>query len=226
MGMSEKFLISRDHFESNLRRSLNVLKNEEDFQDVTLVTDDFHQVRANKLLLSASSEYFKTILLINKHSHPLLCLDGIKFTELKNILEYIYNGEVRLEQKHLERFINVAKRLKLEGITNDQDKSGKSEKKDYPKNKKDVPNTSSEEIEDNSIIDPGAVKLEEFSDIEENDNEIGVNDYFTGGEFMDVPQDDSEMPFDSSLVALRPGIAKREREIQKIEEIKQKYEKL
>ena len=70
--MSEKFLISRDHFESNLRRSLNVLKNEEDFQDVTLVTDDFHQVRANKLLLSASSEYFKTILLINKHSHPLL----------------------------------------------------------------------------------------------------------------------------------------------------------
>ena len=217
--MSEKFLVSRDHFESNLRRSLNVLKNEEDFQDVTLVTDDLHQVRANKLLLSASSEYFKTILLINKHSHPLLCLDGIRFTELKNILEYIYNGEVRLEQKHLERFINVAKRLKLEGITNEQPETNENVKK-----KKEVPKKAYEPpLEDNSIIDPGAVKLEEFSDIEENENDI--NDYLTHteGEFMEMANEDLEMGYLNDSVNIEPH--QPYQTIQKIDEIKEKYEK-
>merc|ERR1712243_397167 len=34
-----------------------------------------------------------------------------------NILEYIYNGEIKINEEDLERFLEVAKRFKLDGLT-------------------------------------------------------------------------------------------------------------
>ena len=79
-------------FESNVSKSFGLLRNECYLHDVTLVGDDNKQVSAHKLVLSASSEYFKNIFKNNnKHAHPLLCLDGIASEELGNIMDYIYN---------------------------------------------------------------------------------------------------------------------------------------
>ena len=35
---------------------------------------------------------------------------------MKNIMDYIYNGEVQIYQEDLDRFLTVAQRLKLEGL--------------------------------------------------------------------------------------------------------------
>ena len=43
----------------------------------------------------------------HKISNPFLCLDAISSADLTNILDYIYNGEVQIYQKHLYRFMNV-----------------------------------------------------------------------------------------------------------------------
>ena len=48
------------------------------------------------MVLTACSGYFNDVLSQNTHSHPLLCIDGINFTELTNVLDYIYNGELVL----------------------------------------------------------------------------------------------------------------------------------
>ena len=67
----------------------------------------------------------KHILTHNKHSHPLLCLDGVSSGELQFVLDYIYQGEVQIYQEQLDRFLEVAERLKLEGLTgkdSDQEK--------------------------------------------------------------------------------------------------------
>ena len=84
-----------------------------------LIGDDHHQVSAHKLILSACSEYFKNIFKYNSmpNVHPLLCLDGVSADDLNNVMEYIYNGEVKLYQTNLKRFLDVAQRLKLEGMT-------------------------------------------------------------------------------------------------------------
>ena len=58
----------------------------------------------------------KNILKQNKHQHPLLCLEGISFKDLNNILNYIYNGEIKIYQKDLDSFVTIAERLKLEGL--------------------------------------------------------------------------------------------------------------
>ena len=107
-------------FFSNVTKTFSKLRKEEDFYDVTLVTDDQKQMSAHKVVLSSCSEYFKHILKQNNHSHPLICLEGIKSNELTNILDYAYNGEVNIQQDDLERFLFVAHRFKLEGLISEE----------------------------------------------------------------------------------------------------------
>ena len=50
-----------------------------------------------------------------------MCLDRIKSDDLRNIMDYIYNGEVQIFQDSLDRFLSVAQRLKLEGLMGNYD---------------------------------------------------------------------------------------------------------
>ena len=68
------------------------------------------------MVLVACSEYFNNVLSQNTHSHPLLCMDGINFSELNNVLDYIYNGEVSIYQEDLDRFLQIAQKLQLQGL--------------------------------------------------------------------------------------------------------------
>ena len=113
----EVFSLKWTDYQSNVSKSFQSLRNNEDFCDVTLVGDDFKQFTAHKVILSSCSEYFKNILKNNgKHSHPILCLQGLSFQDIQNILDYIYNGELNIYQEDIDRFLFVAQRLKLEGL--------------------------------------------------------------------------------------------------------------
>ena len=121
--MTEKFCLKWNDFQKNLTKSFGQLRNEDDFFDVTLVSDDKQQVSAHKLVLSSCSDYFKSILGQSKHSHPLLCLEGISSNELNNVLDYIYNGEIQIFQENLERFLQIAERFQLEGLIRGEENS-------------------------------------------------------------------------------------------------------
>ena len=108
-------------FQSNVSRTFSLLRSEQEFFDVSLVSDDQKTMSAHKLVLSASSPYFRQILTHNKHSHPLLCLDGVSSGELQCVLDYIYQGEVQIYQEQLDRFLVVAQRLQLEGLNSQED---------------------------------------------------------------------------------------------------------
>ncbi len=72
--MSEKFSLQWNDFQAVVSQSFSALRQEKDFFDVTLVSDDEVQISAHKLVLSACSAFFKSILKRNSHSHPLLYL--------------------------------------------------------------------------------------------------------------------------------------------------------
>ena len=117
--MMDKFCLKWNDFQSNVSNSFSLLRNEDYLHDVTIVTDDNDQIAAHKLVLSACSEYFKSIFKKNKHSHPLLCLEGMNSKDVINMMDYMYNGELQIFQEDLERFLNIAQRLKLEGLITD-----------------------------------------------------------------------------------------------------------
>ena len=115
----EKFSLKWNDFSSNVQKSFQNLRKEEDFFDITLVGDDFKHVTAHKLVLSSSSEYLKMVFSNNKkyfQSHALICLEGLNQSDLNNVLDYVYHGELQIYQHDLDRFLKIAKRLELEGL--------------------------------------------------------------------------------------------------------------
>lgn len=116
--MSDKFCLKWNDFESNVSKSFGLLRREEYLHDVTLVCDDSTQVSAHKLVLSACSEYFKTLFKNSAfhHQNTLICLNGVTSNELKNILDYMYNGETNIFQDDLDHFLETAQRFKLSGL--------------------------------------------------------------------------------------------------------------
>ena len=119
--MSEKFSLKWNDFHDNVSKSFGVFRNSEYLHDVTLVSDDFKHAAAHKLVLSACSEYFRNIFEHTKESKPLICLEGLGSKDIQSILDYVYDGEVKIYQDDLERFLSIAGRLKLSGLIGDED---------------------------------------------------------------------------------------------------------
>ena len=161
--MAEKFCLKWNDFHSNVSKSFGLLRNEEYLYDVTLVGDDHKQISAHKLILSASSDYFKEIFKNNKHSHPLICLDGITNQDLGNVLDYIYNGEVQIYQDDLDRFLTVAQRLRLQGLLSNDSNDERKEETYTEENHK---------VKKEEISQPKVVHSEKDKDQERNQLKI------------------------------------------------------
>ena len=114
--MVEKFNLSWKDYQSNIIKSFSSLRNEDNLNDVTLVSDDHVQIFAHKVVLSSSSGYFKDIFIKNRQPHPILCLVGVISQEVNNVLDYIYKGEVQIQQENLETFLKIAQKFELEGL--------------------------------------------------------------------------------------------------------------
>jgi len=117
----EKFCLKWNDFQTTVSQSFGLLRKEADFFDVTLVTDDEVQLSAHKLVLAASSSFFKSILRKSSHSHPLIYLSGVNSANLEFILNYIYQGEVQIFQEQLDSFLDVAQKLKVSGLISDEE---------------------------------------------------------------------------------------------------------
>ena len=113
----EKFCLKWNDFQANVTNSFRKLKDEQDFFDVTLVTEDDQFVSAHKVVLSASSEFFKNILRKADHSKPMIYLNGVDSKELSQVIDYIYEGETNIFQEDLDSFLGIAQKLKIEGLT-------------------------------------------------------------------------------------------------------------
>jgi len=129
MATAEKFCLRWNDFESNISVAFRELREEKDFFDVTLACED-NQVSAHKVILSACSPFFRTVLRRNPHQHPLLYLKGVKYQELLSVLNFMYMGEVNVAQEELNSFLAVAEELRVKGLT--QNSSESSKQRDPP----------------------------------------------------------------------------------------------
>ena len=80
-------------------------------------------------LKKISGFFFKDILQRNKHSHPLIYLKGVFYSELFSILNFMYDGQVNVEQDQLNSFLATAKELKVKGLTRPQSLRTEKEEK-------------------------------------------------------------------------------------------------
>ena len=118
MQSSEKLCLKWNDFQENLNSAFGVLRNDEDFADVTLVSEDGTQIETHKVILVSSSPFFMEILKKNKHPHPLIYMRGMKAEDLVAMVDFLYFGEANVKQENLDAFLGLAEELKLKGLTN------------------------------------------------------------------------------------------------------------
>ena len=130
MASSEKFCLRWNDFESSISGAFNDIRTEKDFLDVTLVCEDDH-LEAHKLILSACSPWFRSVLRRSSHQHPLVYLKGIKQQEMMSVIQFMYCGEVSVAQEDLNTFLAVAEELQVKGLTQNQSNNSRETKKSH-----------------------------------------------------------------------------------------------
>jgi len=105
--------------EKNLNKVFSDLRRDEHFCDVTIACEDL-QLQAHRVVLSAGSQLFNSILKKHSHPYPLIYLSSVKAHDMKLLLDFMYSGEVTLEGDHLQSFIAVAEEFKVQGLNKNQ----------------------------------------------------------------------------------------------------------
>merc|ERR1712025_544805 len=115
--MVDQFCLKWNNYQLSLTSAFKHLLEEEDFVDVTLSAEG-QNLKAHKVVLSACSSYFRDLLKgISLWQHPVLVLRDVPFLELQSILEFVYLGEVNVEQDRLQSFLKTAELLRIKGLT-------------------------------------------------------------------------------------------------------------
>ena len=126
---TEKYCLKWNDFTTNLSSAFNELRDDEDFFDVTLLTEE-SEIRCHKLILGACSPHFRTIIKrLANIQNPAIYLRGVRHEDIKNILEFMYLGEVSVTQQDLDSFLSVAQDLCIKGLSqNDKNDTSQSQK--------------------------------------------------------------------------------------------------
>ena len=114
----EKYSLTWHTYSDHLKSMMKELMMNEDYSDVTLITEDKKQIKANINVLSACSPVFKDILKKEKNSSTIMYLRGIQYLEMESIMQFIYLGEATFHEERMDEFIAVAKSLEIKELCN------------------------------------------------------------------------------------------------------------
>lgn len=113
---SQRFCLRWNNHQTNLLAVFDQLLHDETFIDVTLAVEGQH-LKAHKMVLSACSPYFQQLFVSHPEKHPIVILRDVPFKDMKCLLDFMYRGEVSVDQDRLAAFLRVAESLRIKGLT-------------------------------------------------------------------------------------------------------------
>jgi len=119
MTQSEAFHITLRDFDCNIKSAWKEFHNTKKFTDVILACDD-KQIEAHSLVIATYSPVLANILTMNSHKNPLIYLKGVKYSDLVNLIHFMYHGAVDISQEELESFLIVGEDLKIKGLSKEK----------------------------------------------------------------------------------------------------------
>lgn len=113
---SQRFCLRWNNHQSNMLSVFDQLLHAETFTDVTLAVDG-QLLKAHKIVLSACSPYFQALFVNHQEKHPIVILKDVPYADMKSLLDFMYRGEVSVDQERLTAFLKVAESLRIKGLT-------------------------------------------------------------------------------------------------------------
>lgn len=168
MKGEDSFLLRWTEYQSTLSGSFRKLREESELYDVSLGCSDKQgrSIQAHKLILSACSRFFKNFFsqrASNQNSigNPFIFLRGVSYSELSSIIDYMYDGQVYVNQSGLSSFLALAHELQILGLYdhyNDKDKSIGDNLNDLEENSSDERNKNKDYLDIEKIIGESKIK--------------------------------------------------------------------
>ena len=115
----EQYHLKWNDYHSSLTKCFRDLRDNDEMLDVMIVSGG-RTFKAHKLVLSACSPMFKSMLKKTRSQpflQPFIFLHGVKHEDIEAILDFMYNGEVSVNQDDLRSFLSVAEDLRVRGLT-------------------------------------------------------------------------------------------------------------
>ena len=101
-------------YSDHLKEMMHIMKMDDTFTDVTLVSDDGRKVRAHKAVLGASSPIMKDMMI--RENTSIVDLKGIALEEIDAILHFVYLGEATLHPERMKKFLDAVQMLKVKEL--------------------------------------------------------------------------------------------------------------
>ncbi|CAG7726682.1 unnamed protein product [Allacma fusca] len=154
---SQHFLLKWNNHRSNMVSVFESLLQSENLVDVTLAVEGKF-LKGHKIVLSACSPYFESMF-VNQtpgEKHPILIFHDMKFSHLKTLLDFMYRGEISIDEKDLSDVLKVAEALSIRGLSSFESDDEDSSEKSCEQNGNDPPaqNTTSTNTNVNSGAPP------------------------------------------------------------------------
>ena len=121
MKASTHLLFQHD-MSTDLIHAFQDFRNENELLDVTLACED-ETLQAHKVVLSASSSFFRSLFRKIKQNNSIIYLHGVLYKDLVALLDYLYTGKAQILAEDVDRFIQVARELKINGLFEDESKA-------------------------------------------------------------------------------------------------------
>jgi len=114
--MEHQYSLKWNNHPNNISSVFSRLRSEELFVDVTLATMDKQTLRAHRMVLSAGSGYLEEILALNPSDHPTIVLSTISHKQLQLLVDFMYTGEISVDQPLLGGLLEAANWLQIKGL--------------------------------------------------------------------------------------------------------------
>jgi len=114
-----------NNHQTNLLSVFDQLLQVEAFCDVTLAVDGA-SIKCHKMVLAACSTYFQSLFMENTCKHPIVFLKDIRFHQIRALLDYMYHGEVSIEEAELQALLKIAEALRVKGLVESDEEKAKA----------------------------------------------------------------------------------------------------
>jgi len=121
---SRQYFLKWNNHPTNVASVFEKLRLEELFCDVSLATSDRQVIRAHRVILSAGSAYLERLLAVTASDHPTIVLSNIRYKELKLLIDFMYCGEVAVEQTQFPGLMDCANWLLVRGLCQEEKEDG------------------------------------------------------------------------------------------------------
>ncbi|XP_030374909.1 modifier of mdg4-like isoform X2 [Scaptodrosophila lebanonensis] len=117
MADDEQFSLCWNNFNTNLSAGFHESLCRGDLVDVSLAAEG-QIVKAHRLVLSVCSPFFRKMFTqMPSNTHAIVFLNNVSHSALKDLIQFMYCGEVNVKQDALPAFISTAESLQIKGLT-------------------------------------------------------------------------------------------------------------